>query len=441
MQLDEALFYLKKQASTEADAFDSIASFDSSDGLSVFQGKVKETEISNSVGIGIRVFKNKCPGYAYTERLTKEAIDLMIKDAVSHTAFTKPLDIDLPSPENEIHETALYHPETENYSLDAMKTLCLDIESRVLKDKAIENVPYLGAGRSSSAFYLINSNGVFVSRKSSSLSAGAGAVACLNGVKKIGSYSQVVFDGNDFDAEKIASKTIEKAKALLGAKSISSGVYPVLFSEEVSASVFSMFSSIFSAETVQKGNSKLKGKLNQTIASPVVSILNAPNRKDLPGYTSFDGEGVLTYDFEIVQNGILKSFLYNLETASIDKVESTGSAIRSYSGAASCGFRNFVVPLGKQSTEDLFQSAPEMLYITKLEGSSGCSSVSGELSIGAQGFFVKNGSIAYPVEGLTLNTNFFDLLKNITAFGNVYRESYSAIQVPPFLVSEITVSN
>jgi PmbA protein len=84
---------------------------------------------------------------------------------------------------------------------------------------------------------------------------------------------------------------------------------------------------------------------------------------------------------------------------------------------------------------------PRSLFITKLEGGSGCNAVSGELSIGAQGFYCENGEVIHPVEGLTLSTNFFDLLKNIVAVGSEYDDRYSTIQVPALAVSSISVSN
>ena len=74
MNIQEAVYYLKDLASKKVDQFDIIAGHHLSEGLSLFKSKVQNTEISESVGLGIRVFKNGSPGYAHTERLTEEAI-------------------------------------------------------------------------------------------------------------------------------------------------------------------------------------------------------------------------------------------------------------------------------------------------------------------------------------------------------------------------------
>ena len=74
MNITEAVYCMCDLAKGEAEQFDVIASNSHSEGLSVFQGQVQNTEISDSVGLGLRVIKDGRPGYAHTERLTKEAI-------------------------------------------------------------------------------------------------------------------------------------------------------------------------------------------------------------------------------------------------------------------------------------------------------------------------------------------------------------------------------
>jgi PmbA protein len=78
--------------------------------------------------------------------------------------------------------------------------------------------------------------------------------------------------------------------------------------------------------------------------------------------------------------------------------------------------------------------------VVKLEGGSGCSSVSGEISIGAQGFLVEQGRRVRPVDRVTLSTNFFDLIRRIRAFSDRYSDSFSSVKVPDVLVEEVHVS-
>lgn len=441
MNIETAIAFLLETLPAKCEMFDLVAGAASSEGLSVFQGKVQDTELSNSVGIGVRVFKDGRPGYAFTERLSEEALSQMAMDALSHTQFTNDLGLRLPGPQLEGRETVLFHEAVEKVTLEQMADLCLDIERRVLASEEVENVPYLGASRSVSEFHLANSEGVHYSRRGSFLSAGAGTVARRGEVRKLGVYNQTVFDGADFSAEKIAGESVRRARSLLGAKPISGGIYPVVFSEDVSGKIVNMFSQAFSADSVQKGTSRLNGQVGCEISAPCFTLVNDPTRADLPGFSTFDSEGTPTRRQELIANGRLTGFLHNLETAAREGVASTGNAERSYAGHVSCGFQNLIVEPGGFSTEALTSLFPRSLLITKLEGGSGCNAVSGELSIGAQGFYCEYGAPSFPVEGLTLNTNFFDMLRNIEAVGSDYNDSYSMIRVPAFAVSEISVSN
>ena len=103
-------------------------------------------------------------------------------------------------------------------------------------------------------------------------------------------------------------------------------------------------------------------------------------------------------------------------------------------------FHNVLVPAGEQTTAELLKMYPKCLFVVRLEGNSGCNSVSGELSIGAHGFWCENGAILHPVDGVTLSGNFFDIIKNIVAVGNEYYNPFSSYQIPALAISELAVS-
>ncbi len=424
-----------------ADQFDVVAGESESMGLELFEGKVKSTELANSRGIGVRLFRGKRPGFAFTERMTQDALKRTVADAWSHAAITDEVDIELPQPvpvpDVNLH---LYNPELESVSLEQMKALGLKLEEVALKiDKRIENVPYLGVSRGGGFSMIANSNGVFYQSRQDSISAGLGVVAKDGENKKMGVYSH----GSrafDFDAEFMARTAVERAVELLDGKPLSSGTYPVVFSNRVSPQIFSMFASPFFAESVQKGQSRLQGKIGERIASPEFNLISDPFIPGAPGSYLFDGEGVPSRMLDVVSDGVLKTFLYNLESAKKEGVAPTGNASRGYSGKAGTGFANYRVRQGRQTLDQLLAAVPRCFYVVKLEGGSGCSAVSGEISIGAQGFYYENGKCIHAVDRVTLNTNFFDLLRNIRAFSDSYSDSFSSVKVADVLIDEMHVS-
>jgi PmbA protein len=438
----EALDCMCEEARKQgAEQFDCVAGESESMGLELFEGKVKSTEISNSRGIGIRLFKDSRPGFAFTEKMSREAIAQTVKDALSHTRLTDPVDMDLPMP-RQLPDLDLkqYNPALEEVTLDQLKALGLELEAIArAADARIDNIPYLGASRSSGMSIVRNSNGVDYGSRSNVVSAGIGVVAKEGEHKKMGVYSNGG-RGFAFDAKFMAAKAVERATELLGAESIPSGSYPVVFSNRVAPSIMSMFGSPFFAEAVQKGQSRLAGKVGQPIAAPLLDIHCEPHLPGAPGSHLFDGEGVVTSRIEVVQGGVLQTYLYNLESAKKAGVAPTGSGSRGYSGKAGTGFSNFIVPKGDKSLEDLLSTYPKCLLVTKLEGGSGCSAISGEISIGAQGFWYEQGKRIRPVDKITLNSNYFELLFALRGFSRDYSDSFSSVKVPDMLVEAMHVS-
>ena len=178
MTLEDAISYINDKAKGQAEQFDVLASRSHSEGLSLFQGQVQNTEISDSVGVGIRVIKNGRPGYAHTERLTADALEQTLKDALCHTQWTDEINVDLPGPGVLPQSDEDYNPALEKIGLSEMKDVCIDLEKATFaKSKEIENIPYLGADLSNSEDYVANSKGVFYRTRSNSVSVGVGAVA------------------------------------------------------------------------------------------------------------------------------------------------------------------------------------------------------------------------------------------------------------------------
>lgn len=442
MNITEAVQFLADEARKSATAFDIIAGYSKIEGVSVFQGKVQNTEISESVGIGIRAFRGEYPGYAYTERLTENALRQTLKDAMSHTQFTQPLPIELPEPENHPSRKGHFQPELSNVTLSQMADLSFEIERRCFDcSDAITNVPYLGCSKEEGHSIFANSKGVYFESRGNSIGAGVGVVAERDGSKKMGTCDRLALDLNALSADHIATKAVNRALELLNPSKIESGKIPVVFSERVAGQILGMYASSFFAEQVQKGQSRLQNKMGKKIAGADLTLLSDPTREDLPGVKTYDSEGTFADRVTVLENGVLSNFLYNLDSARIDGKKSNGAAARSYGEKVGTAFSNLVVLPGTLSTAELLKLFPRCLLVVRLEGNSGCSAISGDMSIGVQGLYAENGQILHPVEGATLSANFVDLLESLVAIGKEYPEAWTALQVPALAFPEIALAN
>lgn len=428
-----------------ATQFDILAGESQSSGLSVFQQSVQNLELSANRGIGIRIFQGDQPGYAYTESFTEEALKQTVVDAWSHTGLTSGIQLELPH-FNTAHpdapsELSQFNQAVEDLTLDEMKDFCMNLEKITLEaHEEIINVPYLGYSKSSSDTYFANHHGVTIHQKRNSAQVGLGAVAQRGEISKLGVYSLSGRDTSDFKPEVFSKIAVERSLELLDAEPVQAGKYRVLFSNRITAQLLGMFQSPFYADSVHKGQSKLEGKIGELVASPKFQLTSDPWVDSLPGSEIFDGEGVPTAPIEIIKDGVLKNFLYNLESATKAGVKPNGAASRGYSGKVGTAFSNFIVSPGDKSCSDIIAQEAKVLEIVKLEGGSGCSAVSGEISIGAQGFLWENGQRVQAVDRITLSTNFFDLLQGIEELSSEYNDSFSSIRVPDLLVSEISVA-
>ena len=443
MKITDALQYMSECAdSQKPEQYDILAGESQDNSVQVFKGKVKETEIASSQGIGIRIFKDGKPGYSFTRRLTKEAIKQCVDDAADLSAYSSPVEFKLPSPADlKDFDLELWNDDLQNLTTEDFLKLSFDLEKKAENaNPEVENVLSSAAGKSSSSFYLANSKGIQYNLRRNSVAAGVSLVAARGEIKKTGGKYKSTRKFSDIDTQKLVDEATAKAIDLLDAKPVKAGTYPVLFDHYMAPALLGSLMPALYAEVVQKGQSKFAGKLNQQIASDCLTITNDPFVAGMPGSGLIDSEGVPTSKFNVIENGTLKTFLYNLYSAQKDGVTPTGNGRRSYTGKAGTGFQNLFVQKGQRSKDEILAGLDQCLVITKFEGSGIRSAISGEISVGCQGFLYSKGELVQPVDRITVSGNYFDLIKNIVEFSNEYSDSFSSTKIPDMLVESMNVS-
>jgi PmbA protein len=243
-------------------------------------------------------------------------------------------------------------------------------------------------------------------------------------------------DFADFDLAKLQTTIVGEATKALGAKPVKSKDYEIILKNDALAILLMTFQSTFSADAVQKGMSLLKGKLGQTIGSPLVTLVDDPLMKKSANSRSFDDEGCATRYKELIKEGVLTTYLHNLTTAKKDGIATTGNG---FSGSVS--FVNMKLLPGNHSYEELLATVQDGLLITDLQGShAGANPVSGDFSLQASGFVVQNGILGAPVALVTVAGNFISLLKDIVAVGNDSKTGYYGVSCPSVKIKSMPVS-
>ena len=263
-----------------------------------------------------------------------------------------------------------------------------------------------------------------------------------NGIIKTGSEFKVGRDFNEFNYKEISHRAAYKALSKFNSISVDLKESRCVIENLAFTSLLESMAGIFSAEAVQKGVSLLKGKIGEKIASDKVSVIDNPHLEKSEGAASFDSEGVPTKYKELISNGVLKTYLYNLKTAKKDGVESTGNASKGgYKGTVGISSFNLYVQNGVKSFEELLKDVNEGILITDFAGlHSGLNSISGDFSLAAEGFIIENGKKGRALNQMTVAGNFFEVLKNIEEVGNDIRFSLSSTGSPSVIIKNLYFS-
>ncbi|MDW7661920.1 MAG: TldD/PmbA family protein [Bacillota bacterium] len=390
--------------------------------ISVFDGQVDKFTLSEDGGMSYRVIYEGKMGYAYSERFDDEAIEMLLDEAFGNAeVIESEYEVFLHDGSGIYSKIDDFNPELSKQSIDDKIKFLVDVESDLKAyDSRIKRLSYNNYVEVESSRLIINTEGLDVEDRGNYCLAYAMPVVQSDGDTRTGLGYDI---GNDFYAlssEKIIMDAAKESLGMLGAEPIASTTCPVVVKNEAFAQLFSAYMGIFSADRVQKDISALKGKIGQLIASEIITLIEDPHMTGAMASSSFDSEGVPTAPKRIIENGILKTYLYNLKTAHKDGVKSTGNASKgSYKGTIGTAPSNIYIEPGKVPFEDLICSIEEGVFIVGFQGlHSGLDSISGDFSLQCHGFEVKNGKLGKPVSQITVSGNFFEMLNAIDAIGD-----------------------
>ncbi|MCZ6645934.1 MAG: TldD/PmbA family protein [SAR324 cluster bacterium] len=411
----------------------------------VLNGRVEKVDQSTDLGLGIRVVSEGRTGLAYTERLEQTAIEKAVLAARENALLLDPTEVvlnteipDVPAPGT----LNLFEPELESLAFDDLAAFALEMESTAKKsDKRVTAVPYASVGKSRGSYRVVSTRGMDYTQEQNSVGAYCGALLEENGLRKTGSHHWSARVWDPGQSGKLGRKAVELGAAVLGAEKIAGAAMPIVLDEYCAPQLLGMYLGAFYAEAAQKGQSRLKGRLGEQIAKPELTLTDDPHRKGAQGSRYLDPEGTPTQPLNLIEEGRFTNFLYHVESARKEGRASTGHAGRGFSGGISTRTHNVVLATGAHSLDELCAIPERCLLVTDLEGAAGCNPLSGDISIGVQGFLVEGGKRVHPVDSVTIAGNFFELLKQIEARGNIYQPNLTSTFIPALLVEGLVVSS
>jgi PmbA protein len=274
------------------------------------------------------------------------------------------------------------------------------------------NVTSGSADISTGYLTLANSHGVRYSTKKSMVSVSLEAISDQStGYEFDQSVTMSV------DPENVGKKAAFFAHHGRSGEDLPTGDYSLVLSPMAFAQLLgNVFVPAVNGRSVHAGRSKLAKSLGEAVADTSISIYDDPFRNYGPGSTCWDAEGVPTRRIDIVKEGVLTEFLYDLKTGYRYGKISTGSALRSgYGGLPGIGYHNLVFDGPRSDIRD-----EPAIYVHDVVGAHTANPMSGDFSVEISNpSWIENGDFGNPVRKAMYAGNVFDLLKDIEgiAFG------------------------
>ena len=423
-----------------ADAADALFVESVSSSVSYRLGKLEDAERAESKDLGLRVFVGQKVAFVSSTDFSRDSLAQLPQRAVAMARLAPEDKYAGLAPRERLASQfpALDLEDADEPSADALVALARDSEGAAMTVPGVTNSEGGGASFSRSGVALATSEGFFGRYAGTSHSIGV-AVLAGEGTAMERDYDQAsARHKSDLKtAAEIGRSAGERAVRRLNPRKVKSQAVPIVYDPRVSGGLLGHFAGAISGASIARGVSFLKDMLGKAVFPPTVTIVDDPHR--IRGLRSkpFDGEGVANQRRNLIDHGVLSTWLLDCASAKQLRLSTTGHASRGTGGPPSPSATNLYMEAGTPSPDALIADIKEGFYVTELIG-MGVNSVTGDYSRGAAGFWIENGAIAYPASEITIAGNLKDMFRNLTAASDL--EFRYGTNAPTLRVEGMTVA-
>lgn len=384
-------------------------------------------------GVGIRVIKDNKVGFAFTSDMNK--IEEAAMQSIENTKLNK---VD----ENYAFAEVEKVPEIKKVYDKKFNDLSLDESIEFLKntiDTTIDqgcDITGSGFSASEGRSLIINSNGVSIEDEGTGFGIGLSVTIQKDGqiATAYNSQSSRFFD---LDGEKLAIEVCNLAKSSLDTKPIDTNDYDVVLDYYAATGLLQTFISAFNGENVMRGRSILKDKMGMEIANPNLTIVDNPLLENGMCTSKCDGEGSVSEKTELVKDGVLNSFIYDIYTANKQGVKTTSNGLR-----GSYLTTPMISPTNVEFKFDEMKDLSEIdkgVLTTSVLGAHTANPISGDFSVEASNTFkIENGELTDPINKAMISGNIFEIMKKVEGLKSEIKQ-YGQFIIPKLLVHDLRV--
>lgn len=396
--------------------------------------EIENVEFTNDGALGISVYMGQQKGNASTSDLSEGAIRNAVEAALAIAKYTSPDDCtglaDKDLMAFDAPDLELYH--AADVDVDKATELALQAEKAALEaDERIINSNGASFNSHTGVKVYGNSHGMLQSYLSSRYSLSCSVIGGVEGALE-NDYEYTI--SREFDKLQspiwVGENCAKKVVSRLNPQKLSTREVPVIFLNDVATGIISHFAAAISGGSLYRKSSFLLDHLGEQVLPDWFNISERPHLLRRLASTPFDSEGVRTQDREIIEGGILQTYLVTSYSGKKLGMPSTGHA---------GGIHNWLIkPNLAGGLIALLRQMGTGLLVTDVMG-QGVNIVTGDYSRGASGFWVENGEIQYPVAEITIAGQLQDMLKNMVAVADDI-EHRSNIQTGSILLDRMKIS-
>jgi PmbA protein len=386
------------------------ASIDTGLNVNVRLGEVETVEHTRDRGFGLTVYFGQRKGSASTADLNPDSIQATLEQACAIARYTEEDPAaglaDASRMATQFPDLDLWHP--WRIETDQAIELGKQIEDAGRAHAGITNSDGASVQVGESLAVYANSHGFVGRERGTRHSLSVALIAGDDeGMQRDYWYDSVRSAEDFISAQALGDKAAQRTLARMGARSLSTRQSPVLFTPDVARGLIGHLIGAVSGGALYRRASFLLDHAGKQVMPSWMNIVERPLVMRGQGSGSFDAEGVATRDSSLIENGVLARYVLGSYSARKLGLESTGNA---------GGIHNMIVQPGQDDFAGMLKRMGTGLVVTEVMG-QGVSTITGDYSRGAAGFWVENGQIAYPVEEITIAANLRDMYANIVAVG------------------------
>jgi PmbA protein len=388
-----------------------------------YDGEIEQLSSAASAGVGIRVVADHRQGFAYAGTLDVEAIAETLAEARDNATFATPDEhLGLARPDDVAAAALdLWDDSLSSLSTSAKVEMALELERRVRGgDPRVRQVDAADYGDMAAESAIATSTGITATARRTICSLSVSAIAGEGTDSQTGVGFSAGRGPGDVDSERAATDAIERATRMIGATKVKSGHCVVVFDTRVTSTLLSIISSALSGEAVTKGRSIFADRIGEEVACPLVTLVDDPTDARAFGASTHDAEGLACRRNVLIDNGVLRRFVFDTTAARRAGTVSTASAVRGgYATTPTAGCRALLLSPGSLDADGILAHVGEGLFVQSVTGvHSGVNPVSGDFSVGVEGLMIRNGVLAEPVSEGTIASTLQRMLQSIVHVGS-----------------------